>query len=189
MTDLPTELVDLRGRLHDRIAADIAGGPGHGPGRCPTGRPLVAAAAAALLLLVIGGGTLLARHEPQGRQQVVAGAEPDPAHPASALADEVARNLPDSAVLFIGTAASCTEVEAEIVMECQLDRSPAVENGTDYRQRAETLVDDGSVIVGGCRGQDAAGRHWRCYLGSRAVTESIIAPDLLGQAQPVPGRG
>jgi hypothetical protein len=168
MTDLPTDLVDLRGRLHDRIAADIAGGRGR-----PTRRPLVAAAA--LLLLVIGGGALV-RHEPRGEQQVVTGAEPD-----SPRADAVARTLPDSAVLFLGTAASCTEVEAGSVVDCQLDRSPAVENGTDYRRRTETLVDDGSVIVGGCRGQDAAGRHWTCYLGSRAVTESIIAPDLLGR--------
>ena len=184
MTDLSPdpspELLDLRARLHDRIAAEIAGGE-----RRPNRRPLLAAAAA-LLVLVIGGATLLVRHSPAGDQQVVTGAEPAG---TSALADEVARNLPDSAVLFIGTAASCTEVEPGIVVDCQLDRSPSVENGTNYRQRAETLVDDGSVIVGGCRGQDVAGRHWKCYLGPRAVTESIIAPDLLGQPQPVPGRG
>jgi hypothetical protein len=54
--------------------------------------------------------------------------------------------------------------------------SPAPENGPTYQDRSETLVDDASTIVGGCRGEDVDGRTWTCYLGQLAIDHAIIAP-------------
>jgi hypothetical protein len=196
MTDVLTpELVRLRELLRDRIAAEIAApAPTRGrradDRRRRAGRLRLGLAVAAAAVVLVGIGALVG-HDAPGRREVVTGsAGPDAAPPtATARAAAVARNLPDSAVLFTGTDPSCRTTGDPAVFACTLASVPTAELLYSYKGTAETLVDDTATIVGGCRGDDQPGLHWTCYVGQQAVDQHLIAADLLGDPQPSPGRG
>ncbi len=105
--------------------------------------------------------------------------------------EEVERGMPNGAMIFQGTTPTCTEVEPGIVFDCTLPDGPdsSVEQYGDYTNMAQALTDDTLHVSGGCRGQNADGTHWICYIGERAVEEQIIGPDFLGEYAPSPGVG
>jgi hypothetical protein len=53
----------------------------------------------------------------------------------------------------------------------------------------EPTVDATKHVNGGCRSVNAAGTHWRCYIGQAAVDHKIIGAGLLGGYAPKPGVG
>jgi hypothetical protein len=53
----------------------------------------------------------------------------------------------------------------------------------------EPTVDDSKLVNGGCRSLNAAGTHWRCYVGEEAVEQQIIGPALLGAPSSGPSVG
>jgi hypothetical protein len=107
------------------------------------------------------------------------------------LSDEdVARSLPQGTRMLIGTSPTCTAVRANVEYDCTLATIPVgeIERG-QFKGAAEPTVDDSKHVNGGCRAQDADGRHWRCYIGQEAVRQQIIGPDFLGEYAPAPGVG
>jgi hypothetical protein len=54
---------------------------------------------------------------------------------------------------------------------------------------AEPTVDATNHVNGGCRGLDAAGMTWQCYIGEAAVEEEIISRQFLGERVRGPGIG
>ena len=55
--------------------------------------------------------------------------------------------------------------------------------------RGQPTVDSTSHVNGGCRGLDAAGLTWQCYIGEAAVEEGIISRQFLGERSRGPGVG
>lgn len=102
--------------------------------------------------------------------------------------DTVEHGMPGGSVMFTDTSPSC-QTQDDVVFTCTLQHAPTEEVQDSYLGTLEPIVDEASVVNGGCRGEDAAGLHWTCYLGERAVTEGIIGPDFLGQPTTGPGRG
>jgi hypothetical protein len=58
-----------------------------------------------------------------------------------------------------------------------------------WRGVGEPTVDSTSHVNGGCRGLDAAGMTWQCYIGEAAVEEGIISRQFLGERVRGPGVG
>jgi hypothetical protein len=54
---------------------------------------------------------------------------------------------------------------------------------------AQPTVDATNHVNGGCRGLDAAGMTWQCYVGEAAVEEKIISRQFLGERVRGPGIG
>ncbi|EEP72175.1 hypothetical protein MCAG_02502 [Micromonospora sp. ATCC 39149] len=119
--------------------------------------------------------------------------------------ETVAKGMPGAAVIFEDTDPSCTTTD-HVVFDCTLSRAPKSDvlpnpakqkkakpapqpTATDFTNVKQMFVDGQGNIAGGCNGEDAAGLHWICYAGQRAVTEGIIAQDLLGQHLEAPTRG
>ncbi|WP_225852047.1 hypothetical protein [Micromonospora sp. AMSO12t] len=119
--------------------------------------------------------------------------------------ETVASGMPGAAVIFEGTDPSCTTTD-HVVFDCTLSRAPKSDvlpnpakrekvktaprpAATDYTDVKHAFVDDQGNIAGGCKGVDAAGLHWVCYAGQRAVTEGVIAQRLLGEHLDSPARG
>lgn len=123
-----------------------------------------------------------------------AGRGPDPGPPSSPppgggpTPEVVARGMVDGAVMFAATDPSCTTRDG-VVFTCELAWLPTAETTDDYTGVVQTFVDGGRRVAGGCQGQDRSGRTWTCRAGEAAVRAGYLAPDLLGQYQPVPGRG
>lgn len=103
-------------------------------------------------------------------------------------ADTVEQGMPGSSVIFIDTDPTCTK-KSSIEFDCTLGKAPSKEILDDYTGTKETFTDDKDNIAGGCIGQDAAGIHWTCYAGKKAVEMDIIGPDLLGQHTNGPAAG
>lgn len=103
---------------------------------------------------------------------------------------EVARSLPNGTLSLLGTDPVCTSVRDGIEFDCVLAKPPAGEVAPGaWKNAAEPSVNDRKRVNGGCRSQNAAGTHWRCYIGDQAVRERIIAPGFLGSPAPTPGVG
>lgn len=117
----------------------------------------------------------------------------------------VARGMPGGSAIFEGTDPSCTTTD-HVVFDCTLSRAPksdvlpnsvkqdkpkavSASTATDFTNVKELFVDDQGNIAGGCNGVDAAGLHWVCYAGQRAVAEGIIVQALLGQHLDSPSHG
>ena len=73
------------------------------------------------------------------------------------------------------------------VFDCVLDPAPAPEVD-DWTGTVEPTIDATGHIDGGCRGLNAEGTKWRCYVGEDAVRQQIIGLGLLGVASG-PGQG
>jgi hypothetical protein len=117
--------------------------------------------------------------------------------PAGAIAasqllseEDVARSLPQGTRMLIGTNPTCTAVRANVEYDCSLATIPVgeIERG-QFKGTVEPTVDDSKHVNGGCRAQDADGRHWRCYIGEEAVRQEIIGAGFLGEYAPEPGVG
>ena len=102
--------------------------------------------------------------------------------------DAVEHGMPGGSAIFTGTQPTCT-TEDDVVFDCTLAHAPTVEVLDDYTGSAQLIVDETSHINGGCRGVDAEGLHWTCYVGQRAVDEAILSQDLLGQVSLGPSYG
>ena len=102
--------------------------------------------------------------------------------------DTVEQGMPGSSVIFIDTEPTCT-VKNSVEFDCTLAKAPSKEVLDDYTGTKETFNDENDNIAGGCIGQDAAGLHWICYAGERAVEMDIIGKDLLGQHTNGPAAG
>jgi hypothetical protein len=102
--------------------------------------------------------------------------------------DTVEQGMPGSSGIFIGTDPTCTTKD-NVEFDCTLATAPTEEILDDYTGTKETFTDDKDNIAGGCIGQDAAGVHWICYAGEKAVEMDIIGKDLLGQHSEGPAFG
>jgi hypothetical protein len=100
----------------------------------------------------------------------------------------VETGMPGGSAIFTGTHPTCTTTD-QVVFDCTLRSAPTEEAVANYRGVKETFVDDDSRVAGGCVGTDAAGLHWTCYAGQRAVDEGITGQGLLGQRSLGPARG
>jgi hypothetical protein len=165
MDDRTAELARLGNLLEQRVDADIRSRPPRS--RRQPRRSLVAVAIAGAVVLT--GAAAYAS--------------------VKALStDEVERGLPGGSLLFEGTNPTCI-TQDDVVYECTLASVPTAEVHDDYTGSAQVLVDDDGLVAGGCRGQDAEGLHWICYVGIRSVEEQIIGPDFLGEQTYGPGVG
>jgi hypothetical protein len=105
--------------------------------------------------------------------------------------DDVARSIPSGTWALMGTDPHCTTVRANVEFDCTLASAPKegdVPAGA-WKGTVEPTVDRSKHVNGGCRSLDAAGTHWRCYLGDEAVRQQIIGASLLGQRSAGPSRG
>ena len=162
-TQLPDHLERLGDRLRDAAAADLAVGRARRRRR----RTVGALAAAAI---AVPGAALAAN--------------------ALISTDEVARSLPNGTFALLHTHPRCTTVRAGVEFDCVLARPPQGDVGAGrWKGTVEPTVDDAQRVNGGCRSLNAAGTHWRCYVGEEAVRQAIIAQGFLGQRSPGPGRG
>jgi hypothetical protein len=103
--------------------------------------------------------------------------------------DEVARGMPNGATMFQHRSPRCTALEPGVVFDCTVPGGPdqSVEKLDTYLGTIEVLSSDHLIVSGGCRGQNASGTKWICYVGERAVKEGLISQDFLGTKQPVAG--
>jgi hypothetical protein len=104
--------------------------------------------------------------------------------------DEVARSIPQGTLSLLDTEPRCTTVRAGVEFDCVLAKAPQgdVQPG-EWKGTVEPTVDDSKHVNGGCRSLDAAGTHWRCYVGQEAVRQQIIGKDFLGEPSSGPGSG
>ena len=102
--------------------------------------------------------------------------------------DTVEHGMPGSSVIFIDTDPTCT-TKNSVEFDCTLGNPPSKEIQDDYTGSKQTFNDKDDNIAGGCIGQDAAGVHWTCYAGKKAVEMDIIGKDLLGQHTSGPAAG
>ncbi|MEN3612008.1 hypothetical protein AAH979_20940 [Plantactinospora sp. ZYX-F-223] len=183
--DLHPDLIRLGNELEHAVSRDLAAtGRRHGSRRLFGSRAAFLATVTAGVL-AIGGGAAFA---------AVALLTPE----------TVSRGMPGAAEIFQGTDPTCT-TEDNIVFTCTLSRPPndplpdlsripEMKRPTkpivrDYTDRKEMFADDQGNVAGGCVGEDAAGLHWTCYAGQRAVDEGIITQNLLGEHLSTPTRG
>jgi hypothetical protein len=142
----------------------------------------------------------LARTERNRHRRTIAGvlaataiAVPGAAFAANALIsnDEVANSIPNGTLVLMGTDPTCTTVRANVEFDCVLATVPKAGDvaAGDWNGTVEPTVDRNKRVNGGCRSLNAAGTHWRCYVGEEAVRQHIIGADLLGQFSPTPGVG
>jgi hypothetical protein len=104
--------------------------------------------------------------------------------------DQVARSIPNGTLSLLDTHPRCTVVRENVEFDCVLDVAPSGEIGAGrWQGTVEPTVDDTKHTNGGCRSLNAAGTHWRCYVGQEAVRRQIIGPALLGVPSSGPGVG
>ncbi len=101
---------------------------------------------------------------------------------------DVAASMPAGTLSLAGTEPTCTVVKEGVEYHCMLARPPAPEV-SDWKGTVEPTVDRTQHVNGGCRSLVSAGTEWECYIGTAAVDQQIIGPDLLGQASAGPGVG
>jgi hypothetical protein len=104
---------------------------------------------------------------------------------------DVAGSIPRGTWALMGTLPRCTTVRPNVEFDCVLDRAPRVGDIApgDWKGTVEPSVDRSQHVNGGCRSLDAAGTHWRCYIGREAVRQRIIGSGFLGQPSGGPGVG
>lgn len=168
MTDLSPELRRLGDAIERAAARDLAETAAPAPARrrrITRGRMGVIAIAVA----VVASGAALA-----GSRLVDGGT--------------VAASLPAGTFALQGTNPTCTTVREGIEYHCVLASPPAPEV-SDWTGTVEPSVDATKHVNGGCRGLNAAGTEWQCYLGEEAVTQKIIGAGFLGEYSSGPGAG
>jgi hypothetical protein len=101
---------------------------------------------------------------------------------------EVAASMPAGTLALAGTEPTCTVVKDGVEYHCTLAKAPAPEV-SDWTNAAEPTVDSSKHVNGGCRGLNAAGTEWECYIGQAAVDQKLIGPGFLGAYSPSPGVG
>jgi hypothetical protein len=167
MTDsLSPDLQRLGAVLRDAAAADLARRPST-PRRSRRRRTVAALVAAVLVLpaAAVAGRSLIS-------------------------GDEVARSIPAGTLSLFGTKPSCAVVRENVEYDCTLARAPSGDVGAGrWMGTVEPTVDRAQQVNGGCRSQNAAGTHWRCYIGEEAVRQAIIARRFLGERSLGPGAG
>ena len=105
-------------------------------------------------------------------------------------ADDVARSLPAGTRMLGGTHPVCAAVRDQAEYDCRLERAPAGEIAPGgFQGTVEPTVDATKHVNGGCRSLNAAGTHWRCYVGQEAVRPRIVDAGFLGAYAPAPGVG
>ncbi len=119
---------------------------------------------------------------------------PGAALAASALISpsQVAQSIPQGTLALLNTHPTCTTVSNGVEYDCTLRAMPTSEGAPEPGQwlgTVEPTVDQSKHVNGGCRSVNAAGTHWRCYIGREAVRQQIIGADFLGQYAPSPGVG
>jgi len=105
-------------------------------------------------------------------------------------AEEAARSIPSGTLSLLNTDPTCTTVRAGVEFDCTLAVAPTGELGAgNWLRTVEPTVDDSKHVNGGCRSLNAAGTHWRCYVGEEAIKQQIIGPALLGAPSVGPSVG
>lgn len=120
----------------------------------------------------------------------------DPPQPGTPISPAtVERGMSAAAVILAGTEPACTTTDSEL-FTCTLsnppfwDGSPDLTDAAfDYTAMIQSIVDDDSKVVGGCRASDAPGMHWTCYVGQRAVAAGVLGEGSLGQLSTGPASG
>jgi hypothetical protein len=105
--------------------------------------------------------------------------------------EDVAGSIPNGTLVLMGTNPVCTTVRANIEFDCVLSSAPKEGDlrAGAWKGTVEPTVGRNKRVNGGCRSLDAAGMHWRCYVGQEAVRQQIIGPHFLGELAPQPGVG
>jgi hypothetical protein len=101
---------------------------------------------------------------------------------------DVAQSMPAGTLALAGTEPTCTVVTQDVEFHCVLSKAPAQEV-SDWKGTVEPTVDASKHVNGGCRSLTSDGKEWECYLGQKAVDESIIGQSFLGAFAPSPGVG
>ena len=101
---------------------------------------------------------------------------------------DVAASMPAGTLALAGTEPSCTVVRDGVEYHCTLERPPAPEVA-DWTGAVEPTVDATKHVNGGCRGLNAAGTDWECYVGQAAVEQKLVSAGFLGAYAPTPGVG
>jgi hypothetical protein len=170
--DRPDRLDALGDALHAAIAADVAPGARSAGGRSEQQRrPRRRLVVAAGLAVVLGVPSVaVATNALIGRE-------------------DVERGLPGGTTALLGIETTCTTVREGVEFDCTLASPPngMLEPGA-WKGTVETTAAAGR-ITGGCRSQNGAGTRWRCYVGTEAVRQRILAPELLGQPDAGPSVG
>lgn len=85
---------------------------------------------------------------------------------------------------FQGVTPSCT-TDDDVVYECTIPEFPRG-GGDELDMVGYTgiLVDDSSLVSGGCRSVSSDATQLVCYVGRRAVDEGVVGADLLGEWAP-----
>ena len=102
--------------------------------------------------------------------------------------EEVAASLPAGTLWLQGTEPRCTVVVQDVEYRCTLTHPPQ-DMGESWLRAAMPTVDANKRVNGGCRGLNAEGTEWRCWIGEAAVENKIIGRGFLGEYAPTPGIG
>jgi hypothetical protein len=105
---------------------------------------------------------------------------------------QVAQSIPQGTLALLDTHPTCVTLTAGVEYDCTLRSVPSDQGGPMRGQwigTVEPTVDATKHVNGGCRSVNAAGTHWRCYIGQAAVDQKIIGAGLLGGYAPKPGVG
>jgi hypothetical protein len=164
MNELTPQLAQLGDALEAAARADLERRRRH-PLRRPSRR--LAAVAAALAVLV-PSAAIAADHLLSTR--------------------DVAASMPAGTLALAGTEPTCTVVREGVEYHCTLERAPAPEVA-DWTGTVEPTVDATKHVNGGCRGLNAAGTDWECYVGQEAVDQKLVSAGFLGAYAPSPGVG
>lgn len=167
MTELTPSLQHLGDALYRAATADLR--RAEAPGRARRRRMV---AALAVALIGIPGAALAAN--------------------ALLSPSQVAQSIPNGTLALLNTHPTCTTVTAGVEYDCTLRSVPSDQGAPmpgQWMGTVEPTVDATKHVNGGCRSINAAGTHWRCYIGQAAVDQKIIGAGLLGGYAPKPGVG
>ena len=173
MTDLSPSLQQLGDALHAATTIDLR--RAREPHATPAGRrrrPRRMAVALGVAVIAIPGAAVAAN--------------------AILSPSQVAQSIPQGTLALLNTHPTCTVVTQGVQYDCTLRAVPSDQGGPPAGQwlgTVEPTVDASKHVNGGCRSLNAAGTHWRCYVGQAAVAEKIIGAGFLGQYAPGPGVG
>ncbi len=170
MTDLSPSLQQLGDALSAATEIDLRRSPAPAPSRRRRRRRVVLALVTAAIAI------------------------PGAAFAANALTSpsQVAQSIPQGTLALLHTHPRCTTVTQGVEYDCTLQSAPAIDGAAGPGQwlaTVEPTVDASKHVNGGCRSVNAAGTHWRCYIGQAAVSQKIISAGFLGQPSLGPGQG
>jgi hypothetical protein len=177
VTDLSPSLRQLGDALHAATTIDVRRSPAPAPAPALVSSPRRRGRRRAVFALV-----------------AAAIAIPGAALAANALTSpsQVAQSIPLGTLALLHTHPRCTTVTQGVEYDCTLRAAPSVQGGIApgaWLSTVEPTVDASQHVNGGCRSLNAAGTHWRCYIGQAAVTQKIIGAGFLGQVSYGPGQG